>query len=162
MVGLAALNAIQDIATAAAGMSTTEALLASNLAPLQARRDMAMLGLIHRAVLRKGPSQFWGIFSRDHAATRTKHSRTIKEYECDETDFELPGSRPAAYIQRSALGLAAVYNLLPERVVAHNTVASFQSEMQNMLKHAAATQESWEHIFSPRTQRHNHPLRQWV
>ena len=159
---LAALNAIQDTATAAAGMSTTEALLESNLAPLQTRRDMAMLGLIHRAVLKKGPSQFWSIFSRDPTATRTKHSRAINTYECDETDFQLPGSAPAVYIQRSALGLAAVYNLLPERAVAHNTVTGFQTELQDMLKHAAATQEYWEHLFSPRTQLQHHPLHQWV
>ena len=72
---LAALNAIQDTATAAAGMSTTEALLESNLAPLQTRRDMAMLGLIHRTVLGLGPSQFAQYFK---VAPRCKHPDELR------------------------------------------------------------------------------------
>ena len=39
------------------GLSSERALLDFNLAPMSTRRDIAMLGLIHRAVLGKGPSQ---------------------------------------------------------------------------------------------------------
>ena len=39
-------------------VTTLEALMEFNLAPLSTRRDIAMLGLIHRTVLRKGPEQF--------------------------------------------------------------------------------------------------------
>ena len=42
----------------AAGLSAVEALCNFRLAPLSVRRDIALLGLIHRTVLRRGPKQF--------------------------------------------------------------------------------------------------------
>ena len=38
-----------------------EALEHFSLAPLAARREIAMLGVIHRAVLKKGPLQLWHV-----------------------------------------------------------------------------------------------------
>ena len=40
------------------GMTQEEALVNFRLAPLQTRRDIAMLGVIHRAVIGCGPPQF--------------------------------------------------------------------------------------------------------
>ena len=39
------------------GLSKTEALMEYHLAPLKARRDMSMLGVIHRSLLGEGPEQ---------------------------------------------------------------------------------------------------------
>ena len=39
-------------------MSASEALLEFNLAPLKSRRDMDMLGLLHRVILNDAPVQF--------------------------------------------------------------------------------------------------------
>ena len=39
----------------------------SNIAPSNARRDIAILGSIHRAVLRIGPPQFCDLFRLDPA-----------------------------------------------------------------------------------------------
>jgi len=44
------------------GVDEATALHVFNLAPLEVRRDIAMLGLIHRTVLRKGPSHFRKLF----------------------------------------------------------------------------------------------------
>ena len=51
------------------GLSAEQALLQYNLAPLQSRRDMAMLGLIHRTVLGLGPPQFadWFVLAAKRA-----------------------------------------------------------------------------------------------
>ena len=124
---------------------------------------MAMLGLIHCAVLKKGPQQFCKLFFADSAAPHAKHQRSIKEYaDGDSTDYELPGSAPAEYIGRSALGLTTVYNMLPPAVAACNSVKQFQSSLQKMLKEAAAAQEpNWQQLFSPRVQLQHHPLQQW-
>ena len=46
------------------GVSEIDGLLEFHLAPLAARRDMAMLGLIHRSVLGLGPSYFGRHFVR--------------------------------------------------------------------------------------------------
>ena len=44
------------------GLSDEDAFLHFNLAPLEARRDIAMLGLFHRSVLRNGPRPFRDMF----------------------------------------------------------------------------------------------------
>ena len=160
---LAALDALQDKAMQAACVGEVDALMVFNLAPLCSRRDIAMLGILHRAVLKQGPKQFHSVFFADPTATHATHRRSIKEYvDGDATDYELPGSAPADYIKRSALGLTAVYNMLPPAVVACNSVKQFQSSLQRMLKQAAAAQEpNWQKLFSPRVQLHHHPLLQW-
>ena len=96
------------------GVSELEALMEFNLAPLSSRRDMAMMGLIHRTVLRQGPESFGQFFRlstqprschRTRAATR-RHSRQLQDI------------RSGGFLEierRSALGLASVYNLLARR-----------------------------------------------
>eukprot|EP00969_Alexandrium_andersonii_P269227 11899382-Alexandrium_andersonii.AAC.1 len=49
-------------------MSDEEALLRFGLAPLAVRRDIALLGMIHRTILGKGPSQFAAFFRLEGAA----------------------------------------------------------------------------------------------
>ena len=121
-----------------------------------------MLGLVHRAVLKQGPKQFHGVFFADAAAPHARHRRAIREYtDGDSTDYELPGSAPADYIKRSALGLATVCNMLPARVAECNSAKQFQTALQDMLKHAAASQSNWQRLFSPRVQFNHHPLQQW-
>ena len=44
------------------GIDEITALVTFHLAPLATRRDIAMLGLIHRTILGKGPSQFNAFF----------------------------------------------------------------------------------------------------
>ena len=61
---LGPLDRLQDSFLRKAGVTTLEGLMVFNLAPLAARRDMAMLGLIHRTVLGKGPEQFRNFFSK--------------------------------------------------------------------------------------------------
>jgi hypothetical protein len=82
-------------------------------------------------------------------------------WECDATDFELPGSSPAQYIARSALGLCKVYNLLPARFVeSASTVKMFQRQLQDLLKgYAGHGFTNWELLFSPRANVASHPLR---
>ena len=63
-------------------------------------------------------------------------------------------------IRRSALGLVAVYNLLPAEVVRATDVKSFQKELQQLVKaRARANCEDWQLTLSPRLPLHNHPLK---
>ena len=55
---LEALDKVQERFLKEAGVTELEALMVFNLAPLSSRRDMGMLGLIHRTTLGKGPQQF--------------------------------------------------------------------------------------------------------
>ena len=64
-----------------------------------------------------------------------------------------------AYVRRSTLGYICLYNLLPESVVACPSVASFQRNLQAIVKdRAAAGYEDWIGTLSPRCASHVHPL----
>ena len=55
---LDAVDAVQRRFLRALNVSETEALLEHNMVPLCTRRDIALLGLIHRTVIGKRPSHF--------------------------------------------------------------------------------------------------------
>ena len=74
-----------------------------NLAPLNTRRDIAQLGLIHRAVLRKGPPHLHPLFIR--VRPLSGHSHQI---------YDGSVGRRQLYIRRSMFGLIAFYNRLPQ------------------------------------------------
>ena len=140
-------------------MSELEALHVFHLAPLTSRRDIAMLGLVHRTVLRQGPQHFKQFFRLapqkeapygTRAAVR-KHSRQLQDI------------RSSGFLEmerRSALGLPGIYNLLPEDVVHAPTVSAFQSSLQKLLKERASSGcTDWPLSFSPRIPLFKHPLR---
>jgi hypothetical protein len=140
-----------------ADVEDLEALFAFNLAPLRTRRDLAMLGVVHRAVIGKGPRQLSAFFSRRGStwASRTRmqgsrHGMQLEEYRNgDQTE----------YIRRSVLGLVTIYNLLPCFVVHAETVSIFQSRLQDVLKERAlAGCADWAETFSPRVDLGQHPL----
>ena len=159
---LSALDRIQERALEVVGVSECDALLYMNLAPLHMRRDIAMLGVIHRAILGRGPSHFNKFFKRDHSVC-SRHSLGIVEYSNgDVTDFMYPSSAgPAEYIQRSALGLCKIYNMLPAAIVdTCATVPAFQGKLQDLAKECCAGGfQNWQHLFCARHPWHRHPLR---
>lgn len=55
---LGRLDRIQSKFLEDAGIDEAAALMNFNLAPLRTRRDIAMMGVIHRRVLGKGPEHF--------------------------------------------------------------------------------------------------------
>ena len=59
---LALVDHVQEVLLRELGLSDADALLRFNLAPLSTRRDISMLGIIYRAVLRRGPPQFFDWF----------------------------------------------------------------------------------------------------
>ena len=126
--------------------------------PLAARRDMAMLGMIHRTVLGKGPEHFKKFFK----LRETGQQRAATRFAARRHDKQLEEPRKGCFpelLRRSALGLVAVYNLLPKAVVDQGTVKDFQRELQELLtKRAAAGCEDWRFTFSPRVSLWKHPL----
>ena len=59
---LQSIDRIQETFLNELGVTAFEALSEYNLAHLSSRRDISMLGLIHRVVLGKAPSQFSKFF----------------------------------------------------------------------------------------------------
>ena len=115
------------------GLSEVEALEHFNLAPLETRRDIAMLGVVFRAVLNKGPPQLRGFFKRTDSQGGTRssdwHSKQLKTY-CNGDHLEV--------LQRSVLGLIEVFNLLPTALVeGAKKVNNFQAQLQELVLTAA-------------------------
>jgi hypothetical protein len=162
------LDRIQEHVLEAAGLSKEEALFECNLAPLSARRDMAMLGVVHRTVLGRGPKQFREFFALTGVSpAANRHRLQVREY-CQGSDAAWTeigwGSTPHApipnYIQRSALGLCTVYNLLPAGIVeGSSSVSCFQAKLQLLLKEACKSGcQHWDTLLSPRWAPGSHPL----
>ena len=154
------LDKVQERFLRQAGVTELEALMHFNLAPLSTRRDTAMLGLIHRTVLRKGPEHFQKLFVLKQSTgvhqtrlegRRQRHGRQLEDPR---------NSTHLNCVRRSALGLVAVYNLLPAAVVANETVKEFQTGLQELLKERAQEGcEDWIQTFSPRIPLYRHPLK---
>lgn len=136
------------------GITPLQAFVHFNLAPLCTRRDIAMLGLVHRAVLKQGPSHFWQFFVVDSAATRFLHRRHNKHI------VDWREGRRLDMLDRSVLGLVPVYSILPQAIVNETSVANFQCRLQRIVKRRAiAGAPGWEYTLSPRASLDSHPLR---
>ena len=104
------------------GVSETEALMNFGLAPLRLRRDIAMLGVIHRSVLGKGPAHFRTFFVR---AADTEPHRMTRQWTHRHNKQLVDDARAGRFlevIRRSALGLVAIYNMLPQAMVDEESV----------------------------------------
>ena len=140
------------------GMTEVEALFAYNLAPLRSRRDIAMLGLIHRAVLGCGPGHFQQFFRRDLSEKKACYRTRRQKRRHDKQLVEQRGPSFSEQLRRSALGLVAVYNLLPQDMVDSPSVKVFQSQLQALLRDHASHVSDWSDLFSPRIPLYKHPL----
>ena len=126
------------------GLSREEALAQYNLAPLCTRRDVALLGLVHRTVLGEGPPHFARWFfttaeQRHHYNTRRQAVLHNKQL------YDWLGSDHTELLRRSPLGLVRVYNRLAQDVVDADSTSSFQARLQILVKEAAVRrEEKWE------------------
>ena len=93
------------------------------LAPLSCRRDMAMLGVLHRTALKKGPSHLERFFYHAEGATRTGTRLSENRHHWQLTEHRR--GRFLEILRRSAPGLVAVYILRPAEVIAADTVKDF-------------------------------------
>ena len=152
------IDVVQERFLRSMGISEYDAFLAFNLAPLRTRRDIAMLGLIHRSVLGLGPDQFRTFFKRDSTCSGARVSTRFRVRRHDRQLTDPRGPRFTEQLRRSALGLIACYNLLPQGVVDSVSVSLFQSQLQAMVRDRAQHCSDWPDLFSPRTAMYQHPL----
>ena len=132
---LVRLDAIQTRFLQDAGIDELTALMQFNLAPLSTRRDIAMLGLLHRVTLGKGPPHFRRICPPGEGRTLKDPRVMIKH----------------PLVRRSLLGLVAVYNRLSKDIRGERTVAGFQGKLQNLLKRRCEDGNvEWPLAFCPR------------
>lgn len=155
---LDSIDAVQKRLLKALDMSPERAIVDFRLAPLSSRRDIAMLGIIHRSVLGKGPDHFRQFF-RPKVAQQEARTRREKRRHRFQLEDPQDSGRYTEFLRRSIFGLIGVYNLLPARVVEEASVSGFQSALQGMLiEQAQAGEEGWDKLLSPRHFLYNHPI----
>ena len=157
---LHSIDCIQEKMLREVGVTNVDALLKFHLAPLNARRDMAMLGLIHRCVLGLGPEQFREFFKMKASSAHPDGRNTLTRH-----NLQVETHRNGKFLDMlkwSVLGLVDIYNLLPQNVVNAKTVRLFQRRLQDMLREVAKNENAqWGNLFSPRLELWNHPLVNW-
>ena len=134
------------------GMDERAALRDYRLAPLPARRDMAMLGVLHRVALGLAPPQLAALFPLRGVVPEPWHMGRLRTWrplhnrqlEC------LAPLRCTETMSRSLLGLTPCYNKLPQKAVALTTVKGFQRGLQNALKlyEQATSEDDWSALYS--------------
>ena len=143
------------------GVPEADALVQFKLAPLCTRRDIAMLGIIHRCVLGRGPSHYKKFFvfadrpSRESRSSVQRHSLQL---------LSMVDGRQKEITRRSLLGMIDVYNMLPPASVEQSSsVQMLQSLLQQLVLDAVmADTDGWQRILSPRHPLHIHPIRAWL
>ena len=121
------------------------------LAPLSSRRDMAMLGVLHKVVLGKAPVQLGTLFQvrgsvpEPLSRQRLRRWRPLHDHQlhCEATFTS------SDVLKRSLFGLAHCYNRLPQELVDTKSVNTFQRRLQRALqRHAENGAENWQALYS--------------
>ena len=97
------------------GVTRRDALFSFSVAPLRSRRDMAMLGVIHRAVLREGPGQIHEYIELEPDSSHPTGRSNLRRH-----DKQLKTYRRGKFLEttaKSILGLIDIYNMLPQELI---------------------------------------------
>ena len=122
------------------------------LAPLPARRDMAMLGTLHKVTLDIAPPQLAALFPRKGVVVEHMYAHRMRNWRPlhNKQLHSFADIDSTETMRRSLFGLVHGYNFLPQRAVKCNTVKSFQKTLQNALKmHASrSNNDDWHRLYS--------------
>eukprot|EP00973_Karenia_brevis_P018435 2527687-Karenia_brevis.AAC.1 len=114
------------------------------------RRDIAMLGLLHKISLGTAPEPLCNLFRPRTGTLDTFGFQIGLETHCRQLHDPVAVYHPAI-LQRSAFGLVRVYNRLPHVILDSTTPKVFQKRLQNKAKAAAeANIPDWESMFHAR------------
>ena len=134
------------------GLDERAALRDFRLAPLPARRDMSMLGALHKVALGLAPPQLAALFPLIGAVDDPWQRRRLRNWR-PLHNRQLHSQADVSCTERmrlSVFGLVRSYNMLPQKVVDCATVKSFQRCLQNSLKKYASstTRDDWQRFFT--------------
>ncbi len=149
---LACIDRVQRRFLREINMTETDALLNYRLAPLRVRRDIAILGFLHRVNLRLVAPQVEelfprigsrsvrgsGIGSRVRAATAFHNRQLLDRVSATSTE----------QFKKSIFGMVQCYNALPQWIADKPTVSAFQRCLQTCIKQRAVAGTEWSEIFS--------------
>jgi len=120
---LKTLDALQDGFLRELGIEQREAFTIYNLAPLHLRRDIAVLGLLHKIQLGQTHPDFAKLFPLQVEARTANTRQNSRRHERQFHEF----AGHSHYFKRSVFGAVKVYNTLQPEAVRSTTVKHFQS-----------------------------------
>ena len=129
------------------GLSEEEAFLAHHLAPLELRRDISALGLLHKIQLGEIHADFHGLFPKvvNEVVTQPRHGskRHRRQF------HEIIGN--SYYFNQSLFGMTKIYNVLPEYAVMTSSVSAFQKVLTKDAKVACQKKRGdWQKMYNSR------------
>lgn len=123
------------------GISAEDAFLQHNFAPITLRRDIAMLGFLHKRILSECHPKIESVFPRRLADQWDLHSKPM-DVQLDDIVVR------HQMFHRSIFGFALMYNRLTQSLVDEGTVKKFQGRLTAIAKlRCAAGHEDWSHTF---------------
>ena len=136
------------------GLSELEALQHYKLAPLPARRDIAMLGLLHRACHGRAPGPLSRLLLAGSARQVSVHAAITRaaplRHHLQLTEYVNRASgRHTETLRRSCFGLVTVWNKLPAHVATAPSTRLCQRKLQQCLINIALASRdiNWPHFF---------------
>ena len=142
---LAEIDSLQERFLAKIGMCRKVAALHYSFLPLCTRRDIAMLGMLHRTRLGHGPSQFNALFPTVSGSLHISNPYVRAPYTVG------PWCRQIPHMSYSAFGLIRVYNSLDKNILETRTVHEFQSALTAYIKSQIRVGlRNWDKSLCPR------------
>ena len=120
-----------------------------NFAPPTLRRDIGMLGLIHKRVLGLAHPAFDSLLPfQPHSFYVANAGNIFIRHDKQIYNHNMECSNNAVF-QRSIFGLVYLYNRLPQRIIDKNSVSMFQSELTSIAKRRCHDNiEGWQYSFN--------------
>ena len=149
---LAPLDRLLDSFLGEIGVSRSDGFLLFNLAPLCLRRDIAMLGLLHKCSIGDAAPSLCSLFPPAPLdQNQSRYSTRLATRRHDRQLLERCQGQHLDIMARSIFGLSRIYNLLPQAVVDSSGVTIFQSQITNLAREACREGgTNWCNCFSPR------------
>ena len=133
------------------GFTELEALELYRLAPLPCRRDMAMLGVLHKISLGLAPSQLAALFPVVGTIWEPFLARNLRGWmPLHNRQLGTPATPMSSEVmKRSLFGTCRCYNRLPQALVDVGSVKLLQRNLQiGLRKFAQSGSREWHNLFS--------------
>ena len=137
------INRVQMQFLQSIGVTELEALTGHKLAPLSARRDMAMLGLVRRVAHGLAPRPVAALFPRGRSRQGDPPTHGFKvRHTMQLAEFGSLGGH-TDILKRSCFGLVTVWNMLPRSAADAPATKPCQRALQQaLIKRAKASPDS--------------------
>lgn len=144
---LSCLDSVQRRFLRELNLSDEEALLRFRLAPLRLRREIGILGFLHRINLRQTSAQIAELFPR--IGRRATPMYNFRAQFHDKQLLDRVDNYSSSVFRRSIFGMVSCYNALPQQFVEATTVKAFQNQLQKAVTRRVLDKyDGWREIFS--------------